>query len=218
VLDSGTRQLVFVVRGAGLFEPRTVKLGPKVGAYYEVREGIAQGERVVTSGHFLIDSESKLMAATNMMGALGMGGIGMEQAHMGTMDMSGMGMKGHSAQTDTPTTSTKGDKSTGGLTLMLSTEPAPPRVGDNLIRVTVRGEGNKPVLNATVQLTYTMPMPGMLPATVPMKQGQDGAYEARANFGMGGRWDLTVTVQRVGQPAVTDSFSVTASGSGLSGM
>ncbi|MDE3018687.1 MAG: FixH family protein, partial [Nitrospirota bacterium] len=74
------------------------------------------------------------------------------------------------------------------------------------------------VLNATVQLTYTMPMPGMLPATVPMKQGQDGAYEARANFGMGGRWDLTVTVQRVGQPAVTESFSVTASGSGLSGM
>lgn len=218
VLDSGMRQLVFVVRGEGLFEPRTVKLGPKIGAYYEVREGIAQGERVVTSGHFLIDSESKLMAATNMMGALGMGGIKMEQAHMGKMDMGGMERAGSSAQGTTPTAATTLGKNKGGLTLVLSTEPAPPRIGENLIRVTVRGEGEKPVLNAKVQLTYTMPMPGMLPATASMKQGKDGAYEARVNLGMGGQWDLNVTVQRVGQPAVTESFSVTAGGGGMSGM
>ncbi|TAJ32401.1 MAG: efflux RND transporter periplasmic adaptor subunit, partial [Nitrospirae bacterium] len=123
VLDSGTRQLVFVVRGEGLFEPRTVKLGPKIGAYYEVREGVAQGERVVTSGNFLIDSESKLMAATNMMGALGMGGIKMEQAQMGKMDMGGREMAGTPAQGTTPTAATTLDKKKGGLTLMLSTEP-----------------------------------------------------------------------------------------------
>ncbi|WP_447974475.1 efflux RND transporter periplasmic adaptor subunit [Nitrospira sp. Kam-Ns4a] len=97
VLDSGTRTLVFVARGEGMFEPRTVTLGPKVGAYYEVREGIVEGERVVTSGNFLIDSESKLMAATNLMGALGMGGIRMEQAQMGKMEMGGMRMGGGTA-------------------------------------------------------------------------------------------------------------------------
>ncbi len=56
-------------------------------------EGLAEGERVVTSGTFLLDSESKLMASTNMMGALGMGGIKMEQAQMGEMEMPGMAME-----------------------------------------------------------------------------------------------------------------------------
>ena len=51
-----------------------------------------EGERIVTSGTFLLDSESKLMTSSNMMGALGMGGIKMEQAQMGEMDMGGMKM------------------------------------------------------------------------------------------------------------------------------
>ena len=90
VLDSGIRKIVFVAKGKGLFEPRQVTLGPKVGPYYEVIEGLTEGERIVTSGTFLLDSESKLMASTNMMGALGMGGIKMEQAEMGKMEMPGM--------------------------------------------------------------------------------------------------------------------------------
>ena len=93
VLDSGIRKIVFVAKGKGVFEPRQVTLGPKVGPYYEVIEGLAEGERIVTSGTFLLDSESKLMAATNMMGALGMGGIKMEQAQMGEMEMPGMEME-----------------------------------------------------------------------------------------------------------------------------
>ena len=93
VLDSGIRTIVFVAKGKGRFEPREVTLGPKVGAYYEVVEGLTEGERIVTSGTFLLDSESKLMATTNVMGALGMGGIKMEQAHMGEMEMPGMDME-----------------------------------------------------------------------------------------------------------------------------
>ncbi len=218
VLDSGTRTLVFVVRGEGVFEPRTVKLGPNIGSYFEVREGVTEGDRVVTSGNFLIDSESKLMAATNMMGALGMGGIRMEQAQMGKMDMGGMQMGGTPEATK-QMAKESAEKKAGGLTLALSTEPASPRIGENVIRVTVKGEGGKPVSSATVQLTYTMPMPGMMPATVPMKPGNGGAYEAKVNLGMGGQWDLTVTVQRVGQADVKETFSVTAGGSGgMSGM
>ncbi|MGH7207549.1 MAG: FixH family protein, partial [Nitrospiraceae bacterium] len=218
VLDSGRRTLVFVVRGEGLFEPRTVKLGPQIGSYYEVREGIAEGERVVTSGNFLIDSESKLMAATNMMGALGMGGIRMEQAQMGKMDMGGMQTGESPGQEAKPAIASKLEKKVGTLTLVLSTEPTPPRIGENRIRVTVSDETGKQVSTARVLLTYSMPMPGMLPATIPMEGGKDGMYEAKANLGMGGQWDLTVTVQRAGRPEVKGTFSVTVGGGGMSGM
>jgi Cu(I)/Ag(I) efflux system membrane fusion protein len=63
VLDTGTRQLVFVKHGEKHFEPRTIKVGHKSDSYYEVIEGLTQGEEVVTSGNFLIDSESKLKSA-----------------------------------------------------------------------------------------------------------------------------------------------------------
>jgi Cu(I)/Ag(I) efflux system membrane fusion protein len=53
-------------------------------------------------------------------------------------------------------------------------------------------------------------MLGMLPATVPMNRGKDGTYEAKVNLGMGGQWDLTITVQRPGQTEIKQSFSVTA--------
>ena len=218
VLDSGTRTLVFVVRGEGVFEPRTVKLGPKIGSYFEVREGVTEGDRVVTSGNFLIDSESKLMAATNMMGALGMGGIRMEQAQMGEMDMGGMEMGGPKAEQAKSAAEGKLEKKTGGVTLVLSTEPAPPRIGENQIRVKLTDEAGKLVSNAKVLLTYTMPMPGMMPATIPMTLGKDGGFEAKANLGMGGQWDLTVTIQRAGRPDIKETFSVTAGGGGMSGM
>ncbi|HJU05298.1 MAG TPA: efflux RND transporter periplasmic adaptor subunit, partial [Nitrospiraceae bacterium] len=122
LLDSGTRQLVFLVRGEGFFEPREVKVGPKIGSYYEVHEGLQPGDRVVTSGNFLIDSESKLMAATNMMGSLGMGGVKMEQARMGEMEMGGMPM-GRAPSEAGKQTKASGEKTVGGLTIALATEP-----------------------------------------------------------------------------------------------
>jgi Cu(I)/Ag(I) efflux system membrane fusion protein len=63
VIDDGTRQVVFVARGNGLFEPRDVRLGARAGADVEIREGLAAGEEIVTSGIFLIDAESNLQAA-----------------------------------------------------------------------------------------------------------------------------------------------------------
>jgi multidrug efflux pump subunit AcrA (membrane-fusion protein) len=63
VLDSGARQIVFVVRNAGEFEPRAVQLGREAEGYYEVRSGLEAGEEVVTSANFLIDSESRFRAA-----------------------------------------------------------------------------------------------------------------------------------------------------------
>jgi membrane fusion protein, copper/silver efflux system len=63
VLDTGTRQTVLVDKGEGRFEPREVKIGQRGGGYVEVRDGLREGEPVVTSANFLIDAESNLKAA-----------------------------------------------------------------------------------------------------------------------------------------------------------
>ncbi|HEU5181122.1 MAG TPA: efflux RND transporter periplasmic adaptor subunit [Candidatus Polarisedimenticolia bacterium] len=63
ILSTGTRDLVFVEVGEGTFEPREVTLGVRMPDTAEVLAGLKEGERVVTSGNFLLDSESKLKAA-----------------------------------------------------------------------------------------------------------------------------------------------------------
>ena len=63
VVDTGNTQHVFVVEGEGRFVPRTVKLGTRLDDRVEVLGGLSEGESVVASGVFLIDSESRLRAS-----------------------------------------------------------------------------------------------------------------------------------------------------------
>lgn len=63
VLDSGTEQIVFVAHDAGMFEPRKITIGPQVGDQTIVLSGLKEGEEIVVSGNFLIDSESRLKNA-----------------------------------------------------------------------------------------------------------------------------------------------------------
>jgi RND family efflux transporter MFP subunit len=70
VLDAGERKTVFIDRGNGFFEPRQVTTGERDGNRIQILSGLSAGERIVTSGNFLIDSESQLKAA-----AAGMGGM-----------------------------------------------------------------------------------------------------------------------------------------------
>jgi Cu(I)/Ag(I) efflux system membrane fusion protein len=63
VLDTGTRRIVFVVRGQGEFEPRAVELGRDAQGFYEVLSGLEAGEEVVVAANFLIDSESRFRSA-----------------------------------------------------------------------------------------------------------------------------------------------------------
>lgn len=63
VIDTGVRKVVFVARDDRTFEPRDVKLGARVEDYYQVLEGLAEGEKVVVSAQFLLDSESQLKGA-----------------------------------------------------------------------------------------------------------------------------------------------------------
>jgi Cu(I)/Ag(I) efflux system membrane fusion protein len=68
VIDSGTEQVVFVAAGDGRFEPRTVRLGERGDGYVEVLDGVREGEQVVVSANFMVDSESRLKAAMDAAG------------------------------------------------------------------------------------------------------------------------------------------------------
>ena len=77
VLNSGTRQLVFIAKPGGYFEPREIKVGDQFDGQYVVLAGLKPGEKIVASGNFLIDSESSLGAAQQ--GMAGMSGMSAEK-------------------------------------------------------------------------------------------------------------------------------------------
>lgn len=68
VFATGKANIIFVDKGDGMYEPRHVTLGARIGDDYEIKEGLKEGERVVTNGNFLIDAESRLKAALGAMG------------------------------------------------------------------------------------------------------------------------------------------------------
>jgi Cu(I)/Ag(I) efflux system membrane fusion protein len=65
VIDSGERQIVLLDKGEGRFEPREVKIGRRGDGRVEIKEGLAENDKVVVSANFLIDAESNLKAALN---------------------------------------------------------------------------------------------------------------------------------------------------------
>jgi len=68
VLRSGEHNTVFIAKSDGSFEPREIKLGVRSqGNFYEVLDGLAEGDRIVTSGQFMLDSESQLRDAIQKM-------------------------------------------------------------------------------------------------------------------------------------------------------
>ena len=69
VIDTGTRQVVIVSEGKGRFRAQQVRIGREADGRAEVLEGVAEGEPVVLSGQFLIDSEASLVGALARLGA-----------------------------------------------------------------------------------------------------------------------------------------------------
>lgn len=63
VIDTGVRKYVLLALANGYFEPRNVTTGPPIGDFYPVLSGVAEGDQVVTSAQFMIDSETNLMSA-----------------------------------------------------------------------------------------------------------------------------------------------------------
>ena len=72
VIESGQKQVVFLHHGGGKLEPRFIKTGVRTGEWSEVLEGLKEGDHIVTSANFLIDSESRLKSVVESMGGMGM--------------------------------------------------------------------------------------------------------------------------------------------------
>jgi Cu(I)/Ag(I) efflux system membrane fusion protein len=191
VLDSGIRKIVFIDKGEGRYAPAEVKLGSKFDGYYEVLAGLSPGERIIASASFLLDSESRLKEA---MGAM---------AGMAGMDMG-------ETQKKAPAATTVTEKKSGDLMLSLETQPAKPKLGENIIRIKIRDAKGAAVPDATVDLAVIMAMPGMAPGKAIAKHVKDGVYEATVSLTMAGAWEIGVTVQRPGQKPVQEKFTVTA--------
>jgi len=80
LLDSGLSQRVFVERAPGEFEPRVVQTGWRAGDRIQIVSGLQKGDRIVSAGTFLVDSESQLKAATSGAHAPQTGGKPVPQA------------------------------------------------------------------------------------------------------------------------------------------
>lgn len=82
LIDSGLVQRVFVDRGNGYFEPRVVQVGWRFGDQVQITKGLQAGDRVVSAGTFLVDSESRLKTAGGSHGTpAGSGEVAMADHH-----------------------------------------------------------------------------------------------------------------------------------------
>lgn len=129
VFQTGTRQVAFVDRGAGYFEPREIEVGARAGDNFVVLKGLKNGEHVVTSANFLIDSESQLQAALGSFappppGAGAAAAMNAPQAQAATIDY--------------------------------SSDPATPQKGGNTFRVKLTGSNGAPITGAQVTVTFFM--------------------------------------------------------------
>jgi RND family efflux transporter MFP subunit len=191
VLQSGTRQLVFVDQGGGNLQPQEVTLGQRVGDDFIVLKGLKEHQSVVTSANFLIDSESQLQAAA------------------GSFAPPPPGAGATGAQTGAPNPSQ--------ANIELSTDPDPPQRGNNVLRVKVTDSSGKPVPGAEVTIRFYMAaMPAMSMAAMDMttmlSEKGGGLYEGSGKLDSGGTWQVTITAQKSGQTLALKQMRLTATG------
>jgi RND family efflux transporter MFP subunit len=190
VIQSGTRQLVFLNQGDGNLEPKEVSVGERVGDDFIVLNGLTEHQKVVTSANFLIDSESQLQAAA--------GSFSPPPPGAGSTGASG-----------TP----KGPQAAVELT----TDPNPAQRGNNVLRVKVTDANGTPVAGAEVTVKFYMPAMaamGMAAMDMTTKLGDkgNGMYEGSGKLDSGGAWQVTVTVQKGGQTVAMKQLRVNATG------
>jgi Cu(I)/Ag(I) efflux system membrane fusion protein/cobalt-zinc-cadmium efflux system membrane fusion protein len=187
VFQTGTRQVAFVQKGEGQFEPREIETGIQSGDDVVVAKGLRPGERIVTSANFLIDSESQLQAA------------------MGSFAPPPPGVGAAAAA------------NASQVSIDYSSSPRTPHLGTNTLRVKLTGAGGAPVSGAQVTVTFLMPaMPAMgMPAmrnVATLTEKSAGAYEGDGQIQMGGTWQVTILATKNGQTLAQKQISVTAEG------
>jgi RND family efflux transporter MFP subunit len=190
VFQSGTRQVVFLNHGDGGLEPKEVATGPRVGDDFVVLKGLKAHQSIVTSGNFLIDSESQL------------------QASAGSFVPPPPGVGSNAPSANAPAVQTNID---------FTTEPNPPNKGSNTFRVHLTGPGNTPITGAEVTVTFymaAMPAMGMaaMNATTKLTDQGNGLYEGGGSLGSGGTWQVTISAQKNGHVLATKQLHVNATG------
>src|SRR5678815_737706 len=105
--------------------------------------------------------------------------------------------------------------STEGVTIDFSSEPDPPKSGDNTIEVTVRQPDGTAITDAMVTAVFSMPaMPAMnmpaMRAEATLSHVEGGRYQGMGQLSMSGTWNVTVTATRDGEPIGRRSFSIVA--------
>lgn len=187
VIETGERNIVFVAMGDGYFDPREVKVGNKATGYWEVLSGLKEGEKVVRSAAFLIDSESRLKAALESFGAGMPGHVGMEPV------------------SEAPKSAPK------EVNISFKSDNGSPKVGDNTFKITLTDADGNPISDANVDVLIQMPaMPAMgMPAMSVTAKGnhlKNGQYVAKAEIPMSGSWQVKVVATIPGKSPVS-SFS-----------
>jgi len=189
VFQSGTRQIAFVDRGSGYFEPREIEIGARAADDVVVTKGLKAGDRIVTSANFLMDSESQLQAA------------------MGSFAPPPPGA-GAASKMNAPQ---------GQASISYSSNPATPKKGNNTFQVKLSDADGKPVTRAQVTVTFfmaAMPAMGMAPMrTVISLSGKGGGiYEGAGQLPNGGTWQVTVLATKNGQTVAQKQLTVDAGG------
>jgi len=181
VLDTGMRKFVYVAKGNGEFEGRQVQLGPAGTDYYPVLAGLKEGERIVSQGSFLIDSQTRITG-----GMTGMFGGSKEFDH-------GQADQGRAQAPAVPQTK-----------LTFRSDPETPRGNsDATLHVTVLDALGKPVTDVQLKVTLIMPaMPAMgmgemRAATDLTWKGSD--YAGTIKIPTAGSWNVEVNASRNGQ-------------------
>lgn len=189
VLQSGTHQIVFVDRGNGFLEPRAVELGERAADQFIVRNGLKQGDRVVTSANFLVDSESQLQAA---IGAFAPGAPANAE-------------------------SANSAPAQSAIQVDFSTSPETPRKGKNVYRVRLTTKEGAPISGAQVSVrSYMAGMPEMgmaaMNVVTTLNETGGGVYEGQVNLESGGKWQITVTASKDGAVLGTKQLSLIVEG------
>ena len=177
IMDTGELQYVFVELGDGYLQPRKVSVGPDVEGGRVIREGLREGERVVSSANFLIDSESRIRGALDTMGAPSAGPSGAHAA------------------------ATSAEAAGPALRVELQTDPSPARTGRNRVTVTVRDASGTPVEGARIRVRLFMPQMGsMAPmeSVATLEHDAGGAYKGEVDVLMPFAWQTTITVEKDG--------------------
>jgi RND family efflux transporter MFP subunit len=175
VVDTGTHKLVYVAKGNGVFEAHELQVGPVTDDFYPVMAGLKGGERIVTEGNFLLDSQTRISGG-----------------------MSGMfgGSKEFNQQTAPP--------ESAQFKVSFRSDPVTPQGGSEAaLHVSVQDAAGKPVTDAQVRVNLFMPaMPamGMGEMRAAANLAASGSeYVGPIKVPMSGTWTVTVEVNRGGQ-------------------